>query len=301
MLGNVAILGAAIAVVQLACPYAQGAPAKTSLTEIRLHQPHAGRSAAIRARATHTVYIRRRAITAIVETSFEASPRARSMPAYQLPAPAIDTSLGAPISLSYHVSPQAIETSPEVASHAPVTLSDQEQEVTQLAEGQGDRDFLMVDKALGKIILFENGKPVFAGSALTGESLTDRLPTGELAEKFDNLNALDTKVTPAGRYTVERGYDQEYGGPLLDVKEIKGKDWGIAIHKVWLGNPSEHRAERLRSPSDDDKHITFGCINVAPETIRFLLRELPPTGPIPLYILPVDPSRTTAYFAPHTS
>ena len=158
----------------------------------------------------------------------------------------------------------------------------------------------MVDKALGRIILFENDKPVFSGSALTGESTADRLPPGALHEKFSKLTALDTKVTPAGRYTVTRGHDSDYG-PLLDINEIQGKDWGIAIHQVYLGTPSERRAERLQSPNDQDKHITFGCINVTPEAIRFLMKELPRKRATPLYILPLDETSTAAYFSPHSS
>jgi len=97
----------------------------------------------------------------------------------------------------------------------------------------------MVDKARGKIILFESGQPVFAGPALTGESTADQMPKTELGEKFDTLNAPNTKITPAGRYTVERGFDPEVGGPLFDIHEIRGKDWGIAsISSIWEFHPS---------------------------------------------------------------
>jgi hypothetical protein len=97
-----------------------------------------------------------------------------------------------------------------------------------------------------------------------------------------------------------RNYVKEYG-TLFDVKEIRGKDWGIAIHQVYLGIPSEHREARLESPSVEVKHITFGCINVAPETLQVLLRELPQASPTPLYILPEDKTKTAEYFAARTS
>jgi hypothetical protein len=202
------------------------------------------------------------------------------------------------------VQPAAIQplpvATPEVKTEAPPTLTHQEEQVSETAGQNGDQEFLMVDKALGKIILFENDKPVFSGSALTGESTADQLPPGALHQKFAKLTALDTKVTPAGRYTVTRGHDSDYG-PLLDINEIKGKDWGIAIHQVYLGTPSERRAERLRSPNDQDKHITFGCINVTPEAIRFLMKELPKKRATPLYILPLDETSTATYFSPHSS
>jgi L,D-transpeptidase catalytic domain len=189
---------------------------------------------------------------------------------------------------------------PMLTALPPGTLSAQEQSVGEIAEQNGDRQFLMVDKGLGKIVLFEDDKPVYIGNALTGESTADRLPPKEIAEKFDNLNALEDKVTPAGRFTVTRGYDPAYG-PLFDVREIKGKDWSIAIHQVYLGIPSEHRDIRLQSPREDDKNITFGCINVSRETIQLLLRELPKEGPTALYVLPRDQTATMAIFAAHNS
>jgi hypothetical protein len=192
------------------------------------------------------------------------------------------------------------ETASAEQPTAPAALSDQEERVGQIAVENGDQTFVMVDKALGKIILFENGKPVFSSAALTGESTADRLPPGVLAERFSQLNALKDKVTPAGRYTVSRGHDGAYG-TLLDINEIHGKDWGIAIHKVYLGTPSEHRDARLQSPNEEDKHITFGCINVTPTAIQYLLRELPARHATPLYILPLDETKTAAYFTPRTS
>jgi hypothetical protein len=174
-------------------------------------------------------------------------------------------------------------------------LTPQEKQVSQIATQNGDREFLMVDKPSGRLILFEDGKPVLMGAALTGLSTADRLPPGALSEKFAQLEAPADKVTPAGRYTVTPGYDKEYG-PLFDVKEIKGKDWAISIHQVYLGTPSEHRAERIRSPNEADKHITFGCINVTVETMRVLVRELPKDRATPLYVLPTDEVNTAAYF-----
>lgn len=188
---------------------------------------------------------------------------------------------------------QPLGALPELPSDA---LTAQEQEVADVALEDGDRTFLMVDKGRGKILLFEDGEPVFIGNALTGASTADRLPPNETKEAMDKLDALDTKVTPAGRFTLRRGYDKEYG-PLFDIKEIQGKDWGIAIHQVYLGIPSEHRAARLQSSRTDDKNITFGCINVAPETIQLLLRELPRQGATPLYVLPRDETKTTRFFA----
>ena len=164
----------------------------------------------------------------------------------------------------------------------------------------GDQTFVMVDKARGRIILFEHGHAVFGGAALTGESDADNLPKDALTKKFARMNALRYKVTPAGRFTLSRGYEKDYGR-LLDINEIHGPDWGIAIHEVYLGIPSEHRDARLRSPEAEDKHITFGCINVAADTMRYLLRELPVKQTTPLYVLPRDTTTTIAWFTPRQS
>jgi len=192
-----------------------------------------------------------------------------------------------------------IDTSSDQSFSAP-TLTPQQQRVGQLATRNGDQTFLMVDKARGRVILFEDGTPTFSGTALTGQSTTDVMPAGSLAEKFDDLNGLEYKVTPAGRFTITRNHTTEYG-PVFDINEVHGKDWGIAIHQVWLGDPTEHRAARLRSANDRDRHITYGCINVSVETMRVLMERLPSQQAVALYVLPWDDNKTAAFFPWGTS
>ena len=106
---------------------------------------------------------------------------------------------------------------------------------------------------------------------------------------------LKYKVTPAGRFTVRKGNARAFG-TVLDINEIRGKDWTIAIHRVWLGAPAEHRAARLRSSRDQDKHITYGCIDVDGPTMQRLDRILPDNDRIPLYITPQDESLIATLF-----
>jgi L,D-transpeptidase catalytic domain len=173
-------------------------------------------------------------------------------------------------------------------------LTPQEQQASQIAAQNGDREYLMVDKAHGKIALFEDGALVLSAAALTGENKSDRLPPGTLEKEFSQLGTLDDKVTPAGRFTVSRNYDDEYG-TLFDINEIQGRDWTISIHQVYLGTPSERRADRLQSARHEDKHITHGCINVTRETLQLLIDRLPKNSPTVLYILPHDQNRTADY------
>jgi len=176
-------------------------------------------------------------------------------------------------------------------------LSAEAQRVSQIAERNGDRDFLMLDKAHGKIIAFQQGRPTFSGAALTGENTSDYLAADAFTKSFAEQKGLKYKVTPAGRYTVSVGYDHNYG-QTLDVNEVQGTDWDIAIHKVWLGAPAEHRDLRLRSSRDDDKHITYGCIDVDGATMQGLLDRVPGEDRTPIYILPQDATLVARFFPP---
>jgi hypothetical protein len=177
-----------------------------------------------------------------------------------------------------------------------LVLSPAEQRVSEIAGQNGDRDYLMVDKNRGKIILFANGRPIFSRPALTGESLADRIPRDAWSTPWSQQAGVKFKVTPAGRFTITRGHDRRLG-ELFDVNELQGRDWTIAIHRVWLGKPAERREARLRSEMEQDKHITNGCIDVEPSTISQLLRALPGRG-MPLYILPNDENLIADVFRP---
>jgi hypothetical protein len=179
-------------------------------------------------------------------------------------------------------------------------LSPAAHRVSQVAQQSGDRNFLMLDKTHGRIIVFEGGKPTYSGAALTGESPADYLAPDATSLTFRESRGLRYKVTPAGRYTLSTGFDLAYG-KTLDINEIHGKDWDIAIHKVWLGAPSEHREARLRSTRDEDKHITYGCIDVEEATMRQILDRLSDGHPMPFYILPRDESLIIKLFQPRES
>jgi hypothetical protein len=167
--------------------------------------------------------------------------------------------------------------------------------VARIAVRKGDGDFLLLDKAHGKNFLFQNGRPVFGGAALTGEYPADQLAPDALGKTSHEQVGLKYKVTPAGRFTVSKGNARGLG-PVLDINEIRGKDWGIAIHRVWSGAPAEHRAARLRSSRDRDKHITYGCIDVDAPTMQRLDQILPNNDRIPLYITPQDESLIATLF-----
>jgi hypothetical protein len=185
--------------------------------------------------------------------------------------------------------------SPVEGESGPASLSPAERTVSQIAAQKGDRNFLMVDKVRGEIIIFQNGRPVYSGSALTGEAKGDEIPAAAMTETFTIHSPKEYKVTPAGRFTVSSQPDNYYG-ETLDINEIQGKDWDIAIHVIFLGFPQEHRDARLRSSNGDEKHITYGCIDVSKPTMQRLLALLPNEDSTPIYILPRDESKLPRFF-----
>ncbi len=202
--------------------------------------------------------------------------------------------VSAAVALDRQNAPPAEAQAPAVAS-SDLTPSPQAEQVSRIAERNGDKNYLLVDKIRGEIFLFEGGKPIISGAALTGASSADRIPPKVLTFADSHPLSPEQKVTPAGRFTVRQEADPEYGR-VLTLNEIHGKDWDIAVHGVYLGIPSEHRDVRLHSSNVDDRHITFGCINVERSTILLLTRTLPRKGKIPIYIMPRDEAMTAAFF-----
>jgi len=191
------------------------------------------------------------------------------------PAASRGNAPGLPVTAEFVLPPEQI---PELSPAA--------SRVRLIAGRNGDREFLMVDKVHGRIMLFADGRPIFSRPALTGESMADRILPDAWTTPWARQGDLRYKVTPAGRFTITRDHDNALGD-VFDINELKGRDWTIAIHRVWLGKQSERRDARLRSTADQDKHITAGCVDVDPGTIVQLWRLLPRNG-VPLYILPID-------------
>lgn len=86
--------------------------------------------------------------------------------------------------------------------------------------------------------------------------------------------ALIGRDTRPGVYAIEhvRVAAPGYGGDAL-VFDIRADGVPLAIHRVWLGIPAQHRLERLRGPAAARRGITGGCINVEPEVYDALIGE----------------------------
>ena len=77
--------------------------------------------------------------------------------------------------------------------------------------------------------------------------------------------------TPRGQFVLNQRLtsDPGYGGDVLQFKDDPTEVY--AIHRVYLLNPKERRAERLKSPDPKQRKITRGCINVDPAVYERLV------------------------------
>lgn len=83
--------------------------------------------------------------------------------------------------------------------------------------------------------------------------------------------ALVGKNTPVGEFQLTPRITQKagYGGDVLQFLE---KEYSVyAIHRVYLLNPAQRRAERLKSDDPADRLITNGCINIDPKVYDKLM------------------------------
>lgn len=82
--------------------------------------------------------------------------------------------------------------------------------------------------------------------------------------------ALVGPNTPTGTFAMQpmRTTTLGYGGDVLAFK-LTDRDV-YAIHRVWLQDPAQRRAWRLHHGTARDRHITAGCVNVAPAVYQAL-------------------------------
>jgi hypothetical protein len=107
----------------------------------------------------------------------------------------------------------------------------------------------------------------YSGLDLTNHTATVSVSQSTLCLPIKNkspecYSVLVGKGTPLGTYelSIFRTNKKGYGGEVLGYHQ-SGKDL-YAIHRVWLGNPSENRLSRIKSNDPSDRLITNGCINV---------------------------------------
>jgi len=182
-----------------------------------------------------------------------------------VPAPAIAQDPGA----ARFLGEPASATARQVADRA-VSASDNR-----------DRAFIVIDKALAQVFLFDrHGQLQGATRALLGSALGDNTVPGIGDRRISSIRP-EERTTPAGRFVATMGHDPA-GRTILWVDYASA----IALHRVVTANPKERRLQRLVSGSASERRISYGCINVP---VEFFERQVTPaftgTGGI-VYIIP---------------
>jgi hypothetical protein len=133
----------------------------------------------------------------------------------------------------------------------------------------GRLPFIIVDKTNAKVFVFyADGRLRGAAPALLGLALGDDSVPGIGKRSLASM-LPEERTTPAGRFVASLDRNL-HGGDILWVDYNNA----ISLHPVITGNPGEHRAERLESPSALDNRISYGCINVP---VAFFKNVVKPT------------------------
>ena len=116
--------------------------------------------------------------------------------------------------------------------------------------------FLIVDKVNARVFVFDGRSRIRgAAAALLGLGHGDDSVAGIGQRRLATMGPSE-RTTPAGRFEAVLGHD-------LD-QDVLWVDYGAALslHRVIVGNPSDHRDQRLASATTLDNRISYGCINV---------------------------------------
>jgi hypothetical protein len=145
----------------------------------------------------------------------------------------------------------------------------------------GGLPFIIIDKIRAEIFVFDDGGNL-QGTApvLLGMARGDDSPAGIGSRKLADIGTSD-RITPSGRFVAGLGLD-------LSGKDILWIDYdaGIALHRVYTGNPAEHRLQRLATSSALDNRISYGCINVPVAFYERTVQPLFVNGGGIVYVLP---------------
>ena len=139
----------------------------------------------------------------------------------------------------------------------------------QQAKDHSGRNYVIADKKAGVLYVMNSKGGVLATApALYGMNKGDSLEVGR---------------TPAGRFMLQNTelVNEGYGGDIQVF--VRDGPSVMAIHRVWLGRPSESREARLASATPNDNRITAGCINAPAEFYNKHLRDLDQSR---LYVIP---------------
>ena len=145
----------------------------------------------------------------------------------------------------------------------------------------GRSAFLIVDKKDAKLYVFgPDAKLVSASPILLGLAKGDESEPGIGSRPLDQLRP-EERTTPAGRFIGQRGHDAR-GEDVVWVDY----ESAVAIHRVLTTNPAERRLQRLATPTNADKRISSGCINVPVVFYETYVRPIFANHRAIVYVLP---------------
>lgn len=144
----------------------------------------------------------------------------------------------------------------------------------------GGQAFAVVDKPAAQVFVFDRGGRLVGGApVLLGLARGDGSSPGVGDRPLSAIRPAD-RTTPAGRFEAK---------PDLNAAghRILWLDYGnaISMHAVVTGNKSEHRLQRLQTPSIADNRISYGCINVPAAFFANVMEPMFASGGV-VYVLP---------------
>lgn len=149
------------------------------------------------------------------------------------------------------------------------------------AEDNQQLPFIIVDKKATMIYVFNsNGTLISSSPALMGVTIGDDTIAG-VGKKKNSEILLHERVTPAGRFKADLGYDI-YKTDLLWLDY----EAGFSMHVVVTANASEKRMQRLLSNESSQRRITYGCINVFRQFYDSVIQKNFKNTSVIVYVLP---------------
>lgn len=184
----------------------------------------------------------------------------------------------------------SLEAAPLAARHdKPLSLeqASASAEVRQVAgwvlESTNNRGlpFVIVDKREAKVfVFFPDGRLRGVASALLGAAVGDDSVPGVGSRTLASIRP-EERTTPAGRFVA--AMDRNLHGKAMLWVDY---DAAISLHPVITSNAQERRAERLATPTAEDKRISYGCINVPPEFFKKVVEPAFKRSNGIVYVLP---------------
>ncbi len=153
----------------------------------------------------------------------------------------------------------------------------------------GARPFLILDKRAAAVWMFDT-QGILAGSSpvLLGAARGDHTISG-IGERPMALVKPSERTTPAGRFTLEPGKNLQGEGILwIDY------DAAVSMHRLRALDPRERRWQRIASTDTDDNRISYGCVNVPPNTFDTIVLPLLGRGGT-AYVMPESHALTSIF------